>query len=177
MIQLEQNLHLLLAHPVRQRIVQYLLLHKRATVQEMAAFYADIPLPTLYRHIKKLANSGVLQAVEKRKIRGTVETTYVLAQLNMENAAQADVAALIHSTLMHIAASFTQYFAKPDADPVQDMLSVGCATFWLSDAEFADFFKRIGQIYNDVLANTPRPDRKARQITFISAPAELEKGE
>lgn len=174
---MEQNLHLLLAHPVRQRIVQYLLLHQHATAREIAAMYPDISLATLYRHMKILASGGLLQVVEKRQVRGATETTYALAQLDMEKIPQADTAALIQCTLMGIAASFAQYFTKPDADPVRDMLSVGCATFWLSDAEFADFLKRLGQMYNDMLSNTPRPDRKARQITFISAPAELERGE
>ena len=175
---LKKDLGPLLIHPVRQRIIQYLLLHPHATVGDIAAECTDIPRPTLYRHVKTLLDAGLLTAVQRRQVRGAVETTYTLAQPDPEDMTLSDGAALIQSTLMSIAASFARYFARPDAEPMRDMLSVSSATLLLSDEEFADFSNRIGQVYNDVIMNKPGPGRKPRCITIISAPPESgQKGE
>ena len=38
-------------NPVRQRIIQYLILHGEGTAKEMQAELSDIPVASLYRHI------------------------------------------------------------------------------------------------------------------------------
>ena len=37
-------------NPVRQRIIQYLLVHEKGTVKEMKKVLSDIPNASLYRH-------------------------------------------------------------------------------------------------------------------------------
>ena len=41
-------------NPVRQRIAQYLILHRTGTVSEIAAALSDVPRPSLYRHMNVL---------------------------------------------------------------------------------------------------------------------------
>ena len=47
-------------NPVRQRIIQFLMIHEKGTVKEMKNNLSDVPTPSLYRHVKILAeDSGI----------------------------------------------------------------------------------------------------------------------
>jgi hypothetical protein len=47
---------------------------------------------------------------------------------------------------------------------------VSSCSLMLSDEEFAQLTQTIGQAYEKVLRNQPRPDRRARLLTMISSP-------
>ena len=51
-------------NPARQRIFQYFLLHETGTDKEIRKALPDIPIASLYRHIKILAKSIVIEAAE-----------------------------------------------------------------------------------------------------------------
>lgn len=65
----------------RQRIFQYFLLHETGTVKEIRKALPDIPIASLYRHIKILADSSILMVVGENRIRGTVESVYQLNEV------------------------------------------------------------------------------------------------
>ena len=67
-----------LLHPVRLRIVKALLGDRALTTTELRAELEDIPVASLYRHIGRLLNEGVIQVVAERRISGAVERTYTL---------------------------------------------------------------------------------------------------
>src|SRR6266571_709728 len=68
----------LLLHPVRLRIVQAFLGDRALTTSALAAELADVPTTSLYRHVARLVDAGVLAVVAERRVRGAVERTYVL---------------------------------------------------------------------------------------------------
>src|SRR5215472_10164628 len=68
----------LLLHPVRLRIVQAFLGDRALTTSDLAAELADIPPASLYRHVARLVDAGVLAVVAERRVRGALERTYVL---------------------------------------------------------------------------------------------------
>ena len=68
-------------NPARQRIFQYFLLHGTGTVKEIRKALPDIPIASLYRHIKILADSSILMVVGENRIRGTVESGYQLNEV------------------------------------------------------------------------------------------------
>src|SRR5215472_4321535 len=68
----------LLLHPVRLRIVQAFLGDRALTTSQLGAELADIPTASLYRHVARLVDAGVLAVVAERRVRGAVERTYVL---------------------------------------------------------------------------------------------------
>src|SRR6185437_14890770 len=68
----------LLFHPVRMRIIVALARGAQLTAQQLGEVLADVPAPTLYRQLKKLHEGGVLDVVEERRVRGTVERVYAL---------------------------------------------------------------------------------------------------
>ena len=97
-------------NPARQRIFQYLLVHDTATVKALP----DIPAASLYRHVKILMEHGVLQVVEERRVRGTVESVY---RLDRDALKVSDDGTMVQAALLRISAAFAKYFAHEHGDP------------------------------------------------------------
>jgi hypothetical protein len=68
----------LLLHPVRLRIVEAFLGDRALTTLQLREELPDVPAGSLYRHVAKLVDAGVLSVVGERRVRGAVERTYVL---------------------------------------------------------------------------------------------------
>lgn len=66
----------LLLHPVRMRILQALFDADPLTTAQLRDRLPDIPAATMYRHIAVLADAGVLEVVDEKRVRGTVERSY-----------------------------------------------------------------------------------------------------
>ena len=102
-------------NPVRQRILQYLLVRETGTVKEIRAALPDIPSASLYRHMKLLTEAGILSVVGENRIRGTVESIYRLNKSALE-IDDADGCA-VQAALLGICASFAKYFSGDSPDP------------------------------------------------------------
>jgi DNA-binding transcriptional ArsR family regulator len=71
-----------LLHPIRLRIVRSLELNGAQTVGQLARTLSSVPQPTLYRHIKALADAGWLKSRSTlRGDRGAPERVYELAEV------------------------------------------------------------------------------------------------
>ena len=83
----------LVLHPIRMRILMALA-GREMTAGQLGLILTDVPQATLYRHIKRLVDNGVLIVVHETPIRGTVEKVYTLdaghANLNPDELAQLD---------------------------------------------------------------------------------------
>lgn len=167
----------IIMNPVRQRIVQQLLLSGQATVAEIADALPDVPRPSIYRHMKLLLEADCVKVVAERPARGAVEKTYALVEqpAGLESTNE-NMGLLVNSMLMSLTGAFARYFARDDADPRADMLSFGNSTLMLSDEEFMEFLNRIGAVLNDYIHNAAAPGRKPRCITIISSPVQDDGG-
>lgn len=163
-------------NPVRQRIIQYFILHEKGTSAEIHGELSDIPKASLYRHIKILLDAGCIEVVEEKQVRGTIEKTYALVQNPIgEDPTMEDVSGLIYSTLMSIQTSFVKYFSREDVDAAkaqQDMIMLQASTLMMNDEEFMEFLKKMGEIIAPYVANQPGEGRKPRRFTIISSPVE-----
>ena len=56
-----------LLHPVRLRIVQALLPRRQLTAQEIGRHLGDVPQATLYRHLNKLLDGGIIEIVHESR--------------------------------------------------------------------------------------------------------------
>lgn len=170
---MKQDFAKIIMNPVRQRIVQFLIIHGKGTTNEIKEELSDIPPASLYRHIKVLYEAGCIKVTQEKKVRGTIEKTYELEQHPMgDTVSNEDVAVLVQSSLMSIMVSFQKYFAREDIEPVKDMVSLTTSTLLLSDEEYMDMMQKIGKIYQEVIYNKPNEERKPRRITMISSPCE-----
>ncbi|MBP3460282.1 MAG: helix-turn-helix domain-containing protein [Lachnospiraceae bacterium] len=162
------NIAEVIMNPVRQRIIQFLMVHDKGTVKEIGSELNDVPTPSLYRHVKILAENAVIVVVEENRIRGTVESVY---QLNPNAlAVEDDDGLVVQASLLSICISFAKYFADDHADPRRDMLSLTGCTLMLTDDEFKEFLARINDLTMDYIIKEPAEGASPRQVTLISSP-------
>ncbi len=161
-------------NPIRQRIIQYLMIHGQGTSKEMMSELTDIPPASLYRHVKVLAETGCIEIAEEHKIRGTVEKTWKLCPNPLGDFSLENTALMLQNGLLTLMADFQKYFASENPDPEKDFLSFSTSTLLLTDEEFLEMMQKIGNIFNEVIYNKPENGRKPRRITFISSPCEKE---
>ena len=167
----------LLLHPVRLRIVQAFRGDRALTTSELRAELPDVPAASLYRHVARLVDGGVLAVVAERRVRGAVERTYVLRTA----AASIDPNALAKMTpdehrqafFAYVAAligDFDRYLARGDIDLLRDGVSYRLAGMWLDDAELLELVRELIAAVQPRLANAPKPGRKRRIFGTILLP-------
>jgi DNA-binding transcriptional ArsR family regulator len=83
----------LVIHPVRLRIISALG-NKKMTPRELAEQLPDVPQATLYRHIKRLEQGGIIDIAETHHIRGTLEKVYSLDDPAKVNFTEDDIQTL-----------------------------------------------------------------------------------
>ncbi len=168
----------LLLHPVRLRIVKAFLGGRALTTGQLVAELDDVPAASIYRHVARLTNAGVLQVVAERPVRGAVERTYALRAAAAQ-IGPGEVAAMTPDEHM---AAFTAYVAGmlADADrylrtgapdPREDGADYRAGAMWLTDAEFAAFLRDLAAVFQPRLANAPGKNRRRRMIYTVFLPA------
>ena len=164
------NMAEVIMNPVRQRIIQYLMVHDKGTVKEIKSKLSDIPTQILYRHVKILAENSVIVVAQENRIRGTVESVY---QLNPNALVVEDEDGMaVQVSLMSICTAFAKYFASGYADPRKDMFMLTSCTLMLTDDEFGTFLKEINELAMKYISKEPTEGCRPRQVTLISSPTQ-----
>jgi DNA-binding transcriptional ArsR family regulator len=167
----------LLLHPVRLRIVEAFLGDRALTTSELAAELADVPAASLYRHVARLVEAGVLAVVAERRVRGALERTYVLrltaAAIGLDEVAAMSADDHRQAFMAFVAGllgDFDRYLARGDIDLLRDGVSYRLAGLWLDDAEYAELLRELTQVLQPRLTNPPRPGRKRRILGSVLLP-------
>lgn len=158
-------------NPVRQRIIQYLLVHEKGTVKEMKKELPDVPGASLYRHIKVLNDSEFISVVEENRIRGTVENVYSLNKAALE--VDDENGTVVQMSLLSLCAAFAKYFSGGHADPRKDLLMLTSCTLTLTDEEFINFLTEMNEVATKYMSKPVTKASISRQITLVSSPVDL----
>ena len=168
----------LVLHPVRLRIVKAFLPDRALTTSELLAELADVPAGSLYRHVARLTEAGILQVVAERRVRGAVERTYTLRLLasqigpaEVTEWSAEDHARAFAVFVAGLMADFDHYLDAGTPDVVRDGLSFGTAAMWLSDAEYRHLLRDIAVLLQPRLANVPGAGRRRRLVSSVLMPA------
>jgi DNA-binding transcriptional ArsR family regulator len=174
----------LLLQPVRLRIVQAFASgpgSRRLTVQELARQLDDVPLTTLYRHVQALYRGGVLAVAASRRVRGTVERTYVLTagatDLGPDDLAEAgreDHLRYFNAFAAGLVAHFARYLRRPEIDLVRDGVGYRSVVMNLSDEEFEAMGRDLNAALRPYLGREARPPRRPRLLATVALPLEDE---
>lgn len=171
----------LIFHPVRLDIISALSTH-HMTAGDLAQLMPGVPLTTLYRHINLLVEGGLLQVVEERPIRGTVERVYALAGtpslraedlVGMTKKDYEQAFAIFLSSLLSDAEKYLA--AKPDdreIDLLTDGVDVTKLQLLLSDDEFRELQAQLYGLIMSAAENKPAPGRKRRVLSLTVIPVE-----
>jgi len=168
----------LLLHPVRMRILQALFDADPLTTAQLRERIPDIAPATMYRQIAVLAEAGVLEVAEERRVRGTTERSY---RVRKEEAVVDPAARAAMSREEHLRAfttfaaslmgDFDRYLAHEDADPVSDGVVYRQAAVWLTEEEFDVMIEEIERAVVSRMGNT-RDGRIRRIISLVAVPDE-----
>jgi hypothetical protein len=168
----------LVLHPVRLRIVKAFLPDRALTTSELLTELDDVPAGSLYRHVARLAEAGILQVVAERRVRGAVERTYTLRLLASQIApgevadwSKEDHARAFAVFVAGLLADFDRYLDAGIPDVLRDGLSYGTAAVWLTDEEYRQLLREIALLLQPRLANVPGPGRRRRLISSVLMPA------
>ncbi len=169
----------LLLHPVRLRILRTFLDGHPATTAQLRERLPDIPPATMYRHVAALAAAGVLEVLDERRIRGTVERTYRVSWQGAE-IGPADRASMtlddqrraFTAFVSGLLADFDQYLTHEPADPTADGVTYQQAAVWLTDTEMAELLADMRATVTSRMGREPGEDRTRRMISLVAMPAE-----
>jgi hypothetical protein len=167
----------LLLHPVRLRMLRAFLGDRALTTADLRRELADVPVASLYRHVGRLVDGGVLAIVSERQVRGATERTYVLrpsaARVNSKEIAEMTPDQHRQAFLAFVAGlvgDFDRYLAGPEVDLVRDGVSFGMVGMWLDEAERKEVAIQLSTLLQPLLANPPRGGRKRWVLGTVVIP-------
>ncbi|WP_436763173.1 helix-turn-helix domain-containing protein [Streptosporangium sp. V21-05] len=169
----------LLAHPVRLRIVHAMRGGRALTTAQLCARIPDASKAMVYRHVELLANSGILEVADERRVRGAVERRYrlrhdrVVVDADAVAAQSPDDHRRIFATSMAVlVAEFNAYLDRENADPVADLVGYRQHAVWLDHGELEEMIGELRRAILPRLANQPAPDRAQYLLSPILFPIE-----
>jgi Helix-turn-helix domain len=167
----------LLLHPVRLRIVQAFLGDRALTATELRGELPDVPPASLYRHVARLVEGGVLSVVAERRVRGAVERTYIMrsaaARIGTDEVAKMTPEEHRQAFLAFVAGLIgdaERYLARGEVDPVRDGASYSLAALWLNEVEFVEFVREMYSVVQPRLAHGREPGRSRRIFATVLLP-------
>jgi Helix-turn-helix domain len=169
----------LLLHPVRLRIVQAFLGDRALTTSALRSELPDVPPASLYRHVARLVEAGVLSVVSERRVRGALERTYVLrvsaASIDLrevERMSREDHRQAFMAFVAGLLGDFDRYLEREDFDPLRDGAGYRLAGLWLDDAELRELGLELTRVIQPRAANPPKPGRRRRILGWVLLPGE-----
>jgi DNA-binding transcriptional ArsR family regulator len=173
-------------HPTRMRILTLLSGSQGLTPQQMAERMDDIPQATLYRHINRLAQGGLLAVVTERPVRGTLEKVYALNTaydrqlVTGEDALEAfnrlskeDHLRYFNSFLLSLLDAFSHYLDRAKEGQLNmaaDGVGYHTLPLFMSDEELAQFAAALNQALVPFLGLKDAPGRRKRLFSTVMMP-------
>lgn len=166
----------LILHPTRLQILQTLA-GRSLTTAQINAEMPGTPLSSIYRHLKRLLDGGLVQVVEIAQVRGAEERVFSLSQ-NPQLTAD-DVASMDHADHLRV---FTTYLATLlggfasylDSSETYDFLADRAGYHeiqFFASAEEMDAFRQVldAELYK-LLEQPLSSGRVRRKLAFINHP-------
>lgn len=156
----------ILLNPIRHRIIQFYSMNNWATVSEVHNALFDIPIASLYRHMKILYENNILQKKSEQKIRGTMEITYELNP-NWNKTDNNEIRNTeVQTILFDLAKQYNEYYSKKDVNPKEDMIFCSSVVLKLSDDTFMEYITRLNDITKEYLSKEDPTGKERHLIQF-----------
>ena len=166
-----------IANPVKCRLLIEIMKQGETTAKALAERCSDIPQTTLYRHLKRMTDDGLLKITGQTPVRGTVERTYAPAfdPADPPSVLGGNSGALylqmFFQYFLTFARLFQDYCSTPGIDIKRDRSGMSLSHLYLTDEELEKAVAEIARILSPLQENQPAPGRKLRTVGLIVSPA------
>ncbi len=168
-----QNRMETLLHPVRLQMV-WVVAGREMTAQEIAQALPNVAQASLYRHLNRLVEVGVLSVVRENRVRGAVEKVYALvgenARISREEfmgASKEDHYRYFQAFLSSLLPAYQAYLQQEQAEKIGQTVSYGTAILYLSEEEKIQLSERMKEVLTSM--DITRPAEGKRRYFFSSA--------
>lgn len=166
-----------LVHPTRLRIVRTFAGKAELTVRDLAKDLHDIPQATLYRHLNRLTEAGVLVVTSETPVRGALERSYRIDPGTV-TLTEKDIKAIgpeAHQKYFSIFIAslledFRRYVRSGDVDVVDDDVHYFQVPILATPKEFAGFMEELAAIIKKYVGNKPARSRMRRTVSIVTLP-------
>ena len=167
----------LIIHPIRLRVMQ-LLGQKPMTTAELDVLMPDVAKSSLYRHIRKLLDGGMIEVAETHPVKGTPEKTYQLLHAphltveDVKTMTKEDHLRYFSSYVAGLVQDFKAYLdSQENLDMLADQAGYSEALFYASTEELDELFKPFRDKLNKLQKQPPKAGRRFRKLVFINHPS------
>ncbi len=146
------------------------------TSSQIAREVPDVPQASLYRHIRKLQEGGVLTVAGEKRIHGAVERTYrvdpatVMIDPKKLESRRGKSAHYFEVFLSCLRQAFIRYTSQPRFDLKADGAQFYFEFVNTTDAEQIAFNLEIRRLIEAAKQNLPTENRKRRILSYIALP-------
>lgn len=165
--------------PRTSRILMDVVRMKRITVRELCERNPGIPRSTMYRLLARMERSGLLDVVDYKQKRGTVEKTYALHPgalpgqdgVLKEGVTYPEMADMFLSFCIEFANSFRTYSElHPGTADARETMGFWTAPVFGTDREVQRLAEEFGRIVGGFESRDTEGKRKYHSIGFIITP-------
>ncbi|MFQ3633626.1 helix-turn-helix domain-containing protein [Roseiflexus sp.] len=161
-------------HPIRMRIFQ--LLHNvHLSINQLAGLLPDVPRPSLYRHVRKLVEAGVIYVAAVRMVHGIEERFYTSVEglIDLEEVYQpgglekfAEHVRIYGSVVAQDLARYVHACGTPDLANIAARDHV----FYATEEEFVRVRETIYEMLRALEQQPPAPGRTQRRMVVMAHP-------
>lgn len=162
------NIEKLLLNPARLRILQFITLHERTTVSVMMETLTDIPRATIYHHIKLLEENKIINVVDEKRVRNTMEKVYAVNKQN-DIVKEGNPSQLVTPFFMGLLHELQVHLNNSNTDCVRDRVFFNTVFLAVTDEEYDMLLKEMKPILEKYISYKKTPERNWRKLSMISS--------
>ncbi|SHI46560.1 Helix-turn-helix domain-containing protein [Clostridium cavendishii DSM 21758] len=164
-------------HPIRIKILHELIKKDRVTNKEILESFKGVPKSTLYKHISKLLNEGIIEVVHEKNIKNNFDKIYKI-KINpieeIEKLVQEKDSQKIINLFYNFTMTLLADVLKDDSRNIEnlDKSCVGVRSYpiYLSDEEVLELMGEIRMSILKRLNNKATEKRKLRKLSTVLTP-------
>jgi hypothetical protein len=166
----------LITHPIRARILTALM-GRDLTTQQIGALLPDVPLSSIYRHVRLLVEGGILAPVEEVRVNGALTKVYAVqkGQARVSSAERRGASRAEHwshftTFLNTLSELYRVYLEQEGADPSVDPVHGLMGALHLNPDEYREFTQALGEFLAPWSAKRPEGNRRRIVFAHLSIP-------
>ncbi|MCS6993944.1 MAG: helix-turn-helix domain-containing protein [Anaerolineales bacterium] len=161
-------------HPVRMRIFQAL--HaEELSINQLAKRLADVPKPSLYRHIHQMVEAGVVEVTRTRLVNG-IEERFFASVKELIDSADIDRPGGLEQFADHVqlygngvVQDLTRYILS-SGDPYDEKIAARDHLFYATEQEFVQARETMYALLKQLEAASPAPGRRKYRVFIMGHP-------